>query len=325
MQRLRPAHHRRQRLQSDPHHIVLRLLSGQRRTGGLRVEAQHPGAWVLRLEAFAHDPGPHAPGSAELGDLFQEIIVRIEEERKLLGKTVHVQPGLDRCLHIGDAVRQRESHLLHRRRTGLADMVAGDADRVPVRHFGLAEAENIRNQAHRRRRREDIGAAGDIFLQNIVLDRTAQLPCLHTLPLCHRDIHRQQHRRRGVDRHTGRHLAQRDFPEQRRHIIQRRDRHAHLAHLAHRNRVIGIVADLRRQVESHRKSRLPLLQQIAVALVRLLGAGVPGILAHRPEAPAEHRWLHAARKRIFAREAQLPGVIRLALRRRQQARQRDTR
>ena len=40
VQRLRAAQHRRQRLQRRPHHVVIRLLPGQRTAGGLRVEAQ---------------------------------------------------------------------------------------------------------------------------------------------------------------------------------------------------------------------------------------------------------------------------------------------
>src|SRR4051794_8378956 len=40
VERLRPAHHRGERLDRDAHGVVLRLLRGQRRAAGLRVEAQ---------------------------------------------------------------------------------------------------------------------------------------------------------------------------------------------------------------------------------------------------------------------------------------------
>ena len=118
---------------------------------------------------------PQPAGRAEFGDLFQEIVVRVEEEGELGGKFIHIQPGLDGRLHVGDGIGQGESHFLHGGRAGLADVVAGDADRVPVRHFGLAVAEDIGDQAHGRRGREDICAAGNIFLQDVVLDRAAQL------------------------------------------------------------------------------------------------------------------------------------------------------
>ena len=43
-----------------------------------------------------------------------------------------------------DRVRERERELLHRRRAGFANVVAGDRDRIPVRHLGGAEAEQCR-------------------------------------------------------------------------------------------------------------------------------------------------------------------------------------
>ena len=88
---------------------------------------------LLGAEALPHDLRPHAAGGAELGDLLQEVVVGVEEEGKLAGKVVHIQPGVDGRLHVGDGVGQGEGHFLHRGRAGLADVVAGDADRVPVR------------------------------------------------------------------------------------------------------------------------------------------------------------------------------------------------
>ena len=41
VQRLAAAEHRRKRLQSHAHQIIFRLLRGERRAGGLRVETQH--------------------------------------------------------------------------------------------------------------------------------------------------------------------------------------------------------------------------------------------------------------------------------------------
>ena len=116
------------------------------------------------------------------------------------------------------------------------------------------------------------------------------LRSLDALLLGHRDVHRQQDARRRVDRHRGGDLVQRDLPEQRLHVVQRRDRHAHLADFAVRHGVVGVVADLRRQVERHRKPGLALLQQVSVALVGFLGGGKARVLAHGPQARAVHRW-----------------------------------
>src|SRR3712207_7842668 len=49
--------------------------------------------------------------------------------------------------------------LLRGRRAGLADVVAADRNRVPVRHLGGAVGEGVRDEAERRRGRVDVGAA----------------------------------------------------------------------------------------------------------------------------------------------------------------------
>ena len=41
--------------------------------------------------------------------------------------------------------------------------------------FCAAVGEDVRDQAHRGRGREDVRAAGDVFLEDVVLDRAAQL------------------------------------------------------------------------------------------------------------------------------------------------------
>jgi hypothetical protein len=52
------------------------------------------------------------------------------------------------------------------------------------------------------------------------------------LLLRHRQVHREEDRRRRVDGHRGRHLAEGDAVEEGLHVGQRVDRHAALAHLA---------------------------------------------------------------------------------------------
>ena len=91
---LRPAEDGGQRLQRDAHDVVLRLLGGQRGAGRLRVEAQRPGLSGSAPEALAHDLRPQTPRRAELGDFFQQVVVRVEEERQLRGEIVHIQAGV---------------------------------------------------------------------------------------------------------------------------------------------------------------------------------------------------------------------------------------
>ncbi len=72
-----------------------------------------------------------------------------------------------------------------------------------------------------------------------------------------------------------------------------------------RQRVVGVVAHLRRQIEGDAQAVDALREQVAVARVRLGGRAKPGVLPHRPQPAAIHRRLDAAREREFAGEAEL--------------------
>ena len=81
------------RLQRDPHDVVVRLLRGQRAAGRLGVEAQLLRARIGRAEAVAHDARPQAPRRAELGDLLEEVVVGVEEERQPLAELLTSSPA----------------------------------------------------------------------------------------------------------------------------------------------------------------------------------------------------------------------------------------
>src|SRR5262245_16899828 len=173
--RLRSAAYGRERLNRDPHDVRLRLLGRERGAAGLRVEAQRGRARVRRAEAVSHDARPETTGRTELGDLLEEVVVRVEEEREALAEAVRREPGRDRRLAVRDAVRERERELLGRARARLADVVAGDRDRVPARQPLLAVREEIGREPHGGPRREDVVAASDVLLENVVLDCSTQL------------------------------------------------------------------------------------------------------------------------------------------------------
>ena len=117
----------------------------------------------------------------------------------------------------------------------------------------------------------------------IVPDSSAQR---HALPLGDDEVHREDHRRRRVDRHRRRDLAQRDALEERFHVGQRHDRDAALAHFAERQLVIGIAAHQRRQVKRHAEARAAGGQQMAIARVGLFRRSEAGKLPHRPQLAA---------------------------------------
>src|SRR5882724_11672368 len=64
--------------------------------------------------------------------------------------------------------------------------------------------------------------------------------------------------------------------------------------------MIRVHADLRWQIESHGKTRLALVQEIAIPLIRFGSAAEARILAHGPKTAAVHRRVDPTSKRIFA-------------------------
>ena len=249
---------------------------------------------ILGVEVVAHDARPHAACGAELRHLFQEIAMRVEEERQPRRELVDIEPGINRRLHVGHAVGQRERHFLHCRRAGLAHVVAGDRDGVPLRHVLVGVRKNVGDNAHRLRRRIDIRSARDVLLQHIVLNCARKLGHFASGALGSDDVQRQQNRCGRVDGHRGGDLLQVDAVEQAHHVVDGVDRHADLANLAHGERVVGVEPDLRRQIEGNAQAGGSLAQQIFVAPVRFVGIAHARVLPHGPQTAAIHGRLHAA-------------------------------
>ena len=93
------------------------------------------------------------------------------------------------------------------------------------------------------------------------------------------------------------------------HVGDRVDRHADPSNLALRFRRVGVVAQLRRKVEGDREAGLPLLEEVAVARIRLARGRKTGVLTHRPGPSGVHRGVDPARERVLAREADVAEVI----------------
>ena len=249
---------------------------------------------------------PQPPRGPELRHLLEEVVVRVEEEREPLAERVRLETGRDRRLAVGDPVRDREPELLHRGRSGLADVVPGDRDRVPARDPLGAVGEQVGRQAHRGPRREDVVPAGDVLLEDVVLHRPAQRGAVDTLALGHELVEQQEQRRGRIDRHRRRDLVERDPVEQQLHVGERVDCDPGAADLALGTRIVRVEPELGRQVERDREPRLPLLEQVAVARVRLLGRREAGVLPDRPGPSAVHVAVDPAR------EGRLPGQLQVA-------------
>src|SRR5262245_18526702 len=98
--------------------VIHWLLCSERDPSGLSVEAHQPGTWILRAEAVLHQPVPDLARGAELGDLLEEIVMRVKEEAESRTKLVDVQPATLGPIHVFDAVVDREREFLQRRRAG---------------------------------------------------------------------------------------------------------------------------------------------------------------------------------------------------------------
>ena len=173
----------------------------------------------------------------------------------------------------------------------------------------LQYAEDVRHQPERRARREDVGAARDELLEDVVLHGAGQGRRGHALALGHRQVEREQDGGGGVDRHGGRDAVERQVPEELGHVVDARDRHPHAPDLAPRLRGVRVVPHLRRQVEGDRQPGLPLREQVVEPPVGLGRRPEPGVLPHRPEPPAVHRRLDAPGVGILPGEPELGDVV----------------
>ena len=72
------------------------------------MKPQHQRTRIARLKTITHDTGPQAAGRAKLGDLFQQIIVRIKEKGEPRRKIINLETSFDRSFHVSDRVRERE-------------------------------------------------------------------------------------------------------------------------------------------------------------------------------------------------------------------------
>jgi hypothetical protein len=278
--------HHGQHLEQDAIDVVLRLLLGQAERIDLHSIAEQQGARIGDAIALAADLFPQFGEGAHLAQFGDELDSGIDEEgdaREHLGEIGirHLAGGFHR-IEDGDGVGQRESQLLHRRRTRFLQMIGADIHRVPLGNLAIGEGDDVGGELQRRLRREDISAARKIFLDDVVLRRALQRLAVDAVAFGAGDIERQQPGCRRVDGHRRVHLVERDAVEQRLHVAQMADRHADLADLATRQHVIAVVAGLRRQIEGDGQAGLTARQIGAIEFVRFLGSGMAGIGADQP-------------------------------------------
>src|SRR5439155_8755595 len=173
------------------------------------MKPHHHRTLVSGFEAVFHDPRPQPARGAEFSDFLKKMVVDIEEERQAAGKLVNLKPRLERRLHVRDPIGEGECEFLHRGRTGFADVITGDRNSIPVWDFAAGEIEYISNYPHRAARWINVGAAGNVLFENVILDSTAKFVPADTALLSHCQVEREQNRGCGIDRHRGRDTIER--------------------------------------------------------------------------------------------------------------------
>src|SRR5436853_545828 len=95
------------------------------------------------MKAVFHYLIPDLPGRPILCDLFEEIVVRIEEEAKAWTELVHVQAPAERPLDVLHSIIKRKREFLERCGACLPDVIPTDGNCVEPRCEFRAELEGI--------------------------------------------------------------------------------------------------------------------------------------------------------------------------------------
>ena len=151
----------------------------------MRAQRQRP--LRLRLEHLHQLRPQHARG-ALLRHLHEEVHAGVPEERQPRREAVDVEAGGDAGAHIFDAVGERVGELEVAGRACLLHVIAGDRDRVELRHVLGGVGEDVGDDAQRRLRRIDVGVAHHELFEDVVLDRAGELFRRHALFLGGDDV-----------------------------------------------------------------------------------------------------------------------------------------
>ena len=301
VQALGAAEHGGHRLDGGAHDVVVRILLGQAPARGLAVRAQHQALRVLRAEAL-HDPAPQQARRAHLGDLEVEVHPDRPEEREPPRELVDVQPARERRLHVLLAVGERERELQRLVRPGLLHVVAGDRDRVELRHVPRRVLDDVADDPHRGLGRIDVRVPDHELLEDVVLDGAGELVLRNALLLARDDVAREHRQHAAVHGHRDGDLVERDAVEEDLHVLDRVDRHARLADVAEDARMVAVVAAVGGEVEGDAHALPAGFQPLAIEGVRVLGGGEARVLADGPGPARVHRGLRAADEGREARQ-----------------------
>ena len=250
---------------------------------------------VLRIEGL-DDLGPKHAGGAHFRDFHEVVFALCPEEREAGREGVDVDACGDAGAEVFPAVGEGVGHFEVGGGTGFLHVVAGDRDRVELRHVLRGELEDVGDDLHRGCGRIDVGVPHHVFLEDVVLDRAGELVESGSLFEGGDDVEREHGKHRAVHGHGDRNLVERDAVEEDLHVEDRVDGHAGLADIADDAFMIRVIAAVGGEVEGDGEAFLSGCQIPAVEGVGFLGGGEPGVLADGPRLETIHRGIGAAQK-----------------------------
>src|ERR1035438_10797130 len=104
------------------------------------MEAHQAGTIVLRAEAVFHQPIPDFAGGAVFCDLFEEVVVRVEEEAETRSEVVDVESASARPFDVFNSVVDGEGELLECSRARFANVIADRKSTRLSSHLGISYA-----------------------------------------------------------------------------------------------------------------------------------------------------------------------------------------
>ena len=146
VQRLAAAQDGRQGLIGHTDQVHFRLFILQRAAGSLSVKAQSQRGRPAGAVLVSHRLGPEDTRRPILGNLLEDIVMRIEEKAEPRREAVDLHPTHQTGIDVSESIRQRKGQLLDRRGAGLTNVIAADAHRVPLRHLLGAKFDHVGDQ-----------------------------------------------------------------------------------------------------------------------------------------------------------------------------------
>ena len=231
-------------------HIIEGVLLRKAIARGLAVGTQRHTFSILRIKLL-HNFCPQQTPCPELGNLHKVVHTNSPEEGKTRREIVDLQTGSNTGTDVFQPVGQSVGQLKVGGCTSFVHMITTDADAVEPRHISRRVCKNITDNAHTWSRRVDVRITHHKLLQDVILDRTAQLCGRNPLLFGRHNVEGHYRNNRPIHRHRNRHLIQRYLIEQHLHVFHRIDGNTGLSHIAPNSLMVTIVPPVRSQVKSY--------------------------------------------------------------------------